>query len=145
MGDRGNIVVQESEGERVYLYGHWSGHDMPEILRSALARGKDRWDDPQYLARIIFCEMTKSHPYTDTTGFGITSSLHDNEHPIIVVDCEKQEIRLEAAPKQAWSAPKKPKTWTLQSYADLPAAEWGHLDEARKTEVEDDSAEQIAS
>jgi hypothetical protein len=92
MGDRGNIAVQESADHRVYLYGHWSGYDMPEILRAALIRGNGRWNDPQYLARIIFAEMIKNDP-GGTTGYGISARVHDNEYPIIVVDCEKQEIR----------------------------------------------------
>lgn len=131
MGDRGNIVVQESKGNRVYLYGHWSGWDMPEILRKALSRGDNRWDDPQYLARIIFCEMISGRDMTETTGFGITSRLHDNQHPIIVVDCEKGEIRLEAE-EDGNHAPEKPQAWKIADFAALVKASWSDLDKARE-------------
>jgi hypothetical protein len=135
MGDHGNIVVQESTEHRVYLYGHWSGYDMPEILRAALVRGNGRWNDPQYLARIIFCELVKNDP-NGTTGYGISARVHDNEYPIIVVDCEKQEIRLEAE-SDSTHKPRNPKTWPMADYAKLPAARWSTLDEARKEEEED--------
>lgn len=130
MGDRGNIAVQESEGKRVYLYGHWSGQDMPEILRESLARGEGRWDDPQYLARIIFCGLIGDDT-KGTTGYGITSRCHDNDYPIIVVDCEKQEIRLEPE-EDGTHAPKQPKAWPISKYAALPSASWGDLDESRQ-------------
>lgn len=123
MGDRGNIVVQEKTDCRVYLYGHWSGHEMPEILRRALVRGQGRWDDPQYLARIIFCEMV-GDDRDGTTGFGISARVHDDEHPLIVVDCEKQEVRLESEPNGD-HAPKKSKTWTISEYAAIDSATWG--------------------
>jgi hypothetical protein len=129
MGDCGNIVVQEDKDHRVYLYTHWSGSEMPETLRSALVRGKERWSDPQYLARIIFCEMV--HSDNGLTGFGITSRVHDNSHPLVVVDCEKQEIRLEPEPDGS-HAPGKPKAWTFAAYAALPEAGWGTLDEAHE-------------
>ena len=58
MGDRGNIIVKDGNSE-VYLYTHWTGSDLPDVLRSALKRGKSRWNDGPYLARIIFCEIVK--------------------------------------------------------------------------------------
>ena len=136
MGDRGNIAVQESAGQRVYLYGHWSGYDMPELLRASLVRGKERWDDPQYLARVIFCDLVRGQEQ-GLTGFGITSRIHNNEYPVIVVDCEKQEIRLEAE-EDGSHEPEKPKTWPIGAYAALSKATWGDLDESRKSTDDDE-------
>ncbi len=74
MGDRGNIIVKDG-GSKVYLYTHWSGSQLPEILKEALIKGEDRWDDGPYLARIIFQEMLDGD--TGTTGFGISSEYGD--------------------------------------------------------------------
>lgn len=86
MGDRGNIVVRQTSGtnrDDVWFYTHWSGSYMKEIIGKALAL-KQRWDDPSYLARIIFDKLTDGDK--GTTGFGISTSIGDNEHPILVVE-----------------------------------------------------------
>lgn len=88
MGDRGNIIVKDANSE-VYLYTHWTGSDLPDVLRAALKRGKSRWNDGPYLARIIFCEMVKGEEM-DETGFGISSTLGDGGTNITVnVDGQK--------------------------------------------------------
>lgn len=93
MGDRGNIAVQfnRDKSKRVWFYTHWSGCEMDSIIAAALARGKDRWRDDQYLARIIFCELVKDHPM-DTVGFGIGVEPGDNGHAFRVVDVESQTV-----------------------------------------------------
>lgn len=58
MGDRANIVVK-CDDEQVVFYTHWSGYRIANILANALRRGRGRWNDFQYLNRIIFCEMIK--------------------------------------------------------------------------------------
>lgn len=90
MGDRGNIVVK-SGTEKAWLYSHWGGTDLPVILRDALVRGKGRWDDAPYLARIIFQQMIGKDD--GITGYGISASVSDNEHPILVVDCGAQTVQ----------------------------------------------------
>jgi hypothetical protein len=97
MGDRGNIVVKQAAGKFVYLYTHWTGSQVQEITRRALAR-KVRWDDPAYLTRIIFDELCPTRG--GETGFGISLGLCDNQHPIVVVDCVKQEVRIMPEGKQ---------------------------------------------
>lgn len=89
MGDRGNIVIQ-SGAERVFLYTHLEGSEIRQTLARALAR-KERWGDPSYLARIIFCEMVKGDEAGET-GFGIWTHAPDNEHEILVVDTDKRMV-----------------------------------------------------
>lgn len=96
MGDRANVcIVQHPRGNKpdglVYLYTHWGGYELPQTVANALIRGKGRWDDESYLARIIFSEMIKDD-VLDETGFGISTYQVDNEHPIIVVDCESKTV-----------------------------------------------------
>lgn len=84
MGDRSNVVVQDSDGGRVYLYSHWAGS---EILKSAI-KGLEsgRVDDPAYLARVIFSDMIKDDLDSET-GYGISATIQDNDgYPILVID-----------------------------------------------------------
>jgi len=100
MGDRGNIgIVQDGGKDTVFLYSHWGGSELPATLQNALKR-EMRWNDPNYLARIIFCEMVKGQEDGET-GFGISSRITDNEHPILIVDCRKQVVKIR---KYNWDA-----------------------------------------
>ncbi|MDH4227112.1 MAG: hypothetical protein OEV59_05090 [Deltaproteobacteria bacterium] len=100
MGDRAQIAIKsqyEKNGAKVYLYGHWIGVRIYDVLKTVIKRGA-QLDDAEYLARIIFCEMIKGEEDTET-GYGISTSAHgDIEHPIPVLDCGKQEITFEPAP-----------------------------------------------
>ena len=87
MGDRGNIVV-----DGVWMYTHWDGCNIKDILKKALIRGKDRWDDSQYLARIIFCELVPAEEWQELTHYGLSISIGDNDHSILVVDTDKQQV-----------------------------------------------------
>lgn len=99
MGDRSNIVVQQSNGDRVFLYGHWMGEDSINIVHNVLARG-ERLTDTPYLTRIIFCEMVKGDADGDT-GYGISTTMCDNDgYPLIVIDPSEQMVWLE---EHVWS------------------------------------------
>jgi hypothetical protein len=91
MGDRANIEVRDGENS-VFLYSHWTGSQMPETLRRALRRGEERWQHPEYLARIIFCEMVHKCEM-ELTGFGISvkpigASMH------LLVDTDNQSVTI---------------------------------------------------
>lgn len=91
MGDRANVycVEEGSKGSKgLYLYTHWAGSELPEAIQTALAK-RWRWNDGAYLNRIIFDVMC---PEVGETGFGISLHRCDNEHAIIVVDCDKQTV-----------------------------------------------------
>lgn len=96
MGDRANVVViaddEEREGKTaVFLYTHWNGTELPATLKLALEFGRERWNDSQYLARIIFNRMTRGRE-DEETGFGISTLLGDNGHPLLVVDVPNQLV-----------------------------------------------------
>ena len=84
MGDRGNIEIkQPGADDSLFLYTHWRGSSVCEILADALAKG-GRWSDPSYLTRIIFQEMIGDDD--TTTGFGISvGNIEDNEHTVPLV------------------------------------------------------------
>jgi hypothetical protein len=83
MGDRSNVVIQDSEGGRVYLYAHWLGDGILKSAIKGLESG--RVDDPAYLARVIFTDMVKND-LDGETGFGISTYFSDNDgYPILVL------------------------------------------------------------
>lgn len=90
MGDGANIFFADSRAENgsftgLYLYTHWGGESLPEVVQSGLKRGKRRWGD-SYLARILFCELIKDDVLGET-GFGLSTVMGDpGVHPIIRVD-----------------------------------------------------------
>ncbi len=91
MGDRANIVIRSDwptdigPKEAVFLYSHHGGYEMPQTLRDALEIGSDRWDDAQYLARIIFDFDFMTPPGGGSTGYGISTRLCDNEYDLLVL------------------------------------------------------------
>lgn len=98
MGNRANIRTHQVKKDGlavndIYFYAHWDGSTLPEILRTALVRGKDRWDDASYLNRIIFSEMIKND-WEETSGYGISTYLTDNEHAIINVDTTNKIVKI---------------------------------------------------
>jgi hypothetical protein len=83
MGDRGNIVVTEDGGNKLYLYTHWSGYELPTTVANALDRARDRWDDSPYLARVLFSEMVRDD-INGTTGYGISTYMGDGGTEVYV-------------------------------------------------------------
>jgi hypothetical protein len=88
MGERGNICVKQAQGQ-VWFYTHWRGHEIKTVVQNALKK-KERWDDGEYLARIIFDELRGDD--SGTTGFGISTCMGDNSYPIVLVDCVKKAV-----------------------------------------------------
>lgn len=108
MGDRGNIVIEKDNQcfeSNLYFYTHWSGSEIKETLQAALIRGKGRWSDPAYLARIIFSEMIQGS-VMEETGFGISTRMQDNEHDLLWINIPEKKVTLrneDGVPKQTWT------------------------------------------
>ena len=91
MGDRANVFMkgyQEEPG--VFMYTHWSGYDLPVTVQRALQK-RWRWSDPQYLARIIFCEMIKGQEDRET-GYGLSAVVGDGDYRVVQVDAYTQTV-----------------------------------------------------
>ena len=83
MGDRGNIVFQEYDNGTIYMYTHWGGSELPQVVARALDRGRDRWNDEPYLARILFSELVKDDIEGDT-GYGLSTTLGDGSKNVYI-------------------------------------------------------------
>ncbi len=116
MGDRGNIFfvdreISEHSWGGLYMYSHWAGGEIARIAQRGLARGKSRWGDSQYLARIVFSELVRDD-IDGTTGAGLSTQIGDNDHAIVRVNdldrtvalCEPgAEADRAAVPLRVWS------------------------------------------
>lgn len=88
MGDRGQILIKDFG---IYFYSHWKGFELRKFVQNAL-KIKRRWDDKEYLSRIIFCEMIKDNVSSEK-GFGIGDVKHsDLNNPLLIVDIANQKI-----------------------------------------------------
>src|SRR4051794_31709066 len=88
MGMRRNVALVYEDKRKIYIYTHWMAAHTRQTLKDALARGRDRWGDESYLARIIFSEFVKDD-IEGTTGYGLAPYECDPEYPTITVDLEK--------------------------------------------------------
>ena len=96
MGDRGNIILrflgtENSKPVDIFLYTHWRGYALPHIVQRALTK-RERWDDPAYLARIIFCELMPASQHGDSTGFGIAPYPCDNQYDYMRLDMDERTV-----------------------------------------------------
>jgi hypothetical protein len=111
MGDRAQVHIKDhgDATQGVWLYTHWDGFRLPNMVQEALKKRK-RWDDAEYLARIIFCTMIKDDNRDETTGFGIGSGgQHDDVRRVIEVNCKTQTIVLR-------DRGKPPKQYTFEEF-----------------------------
>lgn len=124
----------ETSADDVWFYTHWAGSNIKEIAQRALAR-RQRWGDASYLARIVFCEMiADSDDLKGETGYAISTSIGDNEHPIVVIDCEKRVVHLigeeminDGRLTNRITAKEVTQTWTFEEFIAAKFEEVGHV------------------
>ena len=92
MGMRGNIQIKQPYSEEsIFLYTHWRGHHIKEILGDAIVKAGNRRSDPSYFTRILFQEMINGDE--STNGFGISiGQIEDNEYLVPRVEWEAIDI-----------------------------------------------------
>jgi hypothetical protein len=99
MGDRIQIFFPQNG---VYLYSHWGGESELYAVQKALKK-QWRWQDPTYLARIVFCEMVKGEAMEET-GYGIGTKQHADVYRLIVIDTVNQMVKLQVDDCTVYSA-----------------------------------------
>jgi len=77
MGDRNNVKITYRTGDSVYLYSHWGGSELAELVQRVLNR-TTRLSDESYFARAIFSEMISEDIHSET-GFGIAPYAPDQD------------------------------------------------------------------
>lgn len=90
MGDRANVRIHEDNQNPIYLYSHWHGSDLPQLVWDVMQseRAKNRADDAMYLARIIFEYMlVTTDSIGEEAGWGIASYPPDGADRIVDINC----------------------------------------------------------
>lgn len=112
------MPTKKDPDARIYFYSHSDGLDIFHDLQRALQRN-ERWQDAEYLARIIFEEMT-SHNRGGNKGFGISNEQHaDVDHLIPVLNCETQEIEFDVPEDLKQHHPWNSRTYEPMTFRDL--------------------------
>ena len=86
----GQIEVISPYG-RVYLYTHDTARNLLANVHNILSK-EIRWDDPDYLSRMLFCEMIPESFWDSDTGFGIGTQLYADVELLITLDTVNQKI-----------------------------------------------------
>lgn len=87
MGARAQVKIKDTG---VYLYTHWGAGRIFDDVIQAISK-QWRWDDPEYLTRIIFDSMKRSDIESET-GYGIGTSQHGDIEKLVVVDCASKHV-----------------------------------------------------
>lgn len=91
----GQVEVVSPFG-RIYLYTHDHAARLTNDVYSALVAGQ-RWDDADYLAKIIFCHMVPLECWEQDRGYGIGTQLYVDINLLITVDTVKQQVTITSA------------------------------------------------
>lgn len=86
---------------RIYLYTHDHAARITNDVYSALVAGK-RWDDADYLAKIIFCHMVPIECWQDDKGYGIGTQMYADINLLVTVDTTNQQITITSAKDKAF-------------------------------------------
>lgn len=100
MGDRNNIKVTYHTGDSVYLYSHWGGSGLREIVQQAL-NTSGRVSDESYFTRVLFSRMVADDTQGET-GYGIAPYPPDQDasNDMIHIDYSGDNDR---APEINWA------------------------------------------
>ncbi len=103
MGARAQVKIQDTG---VFLYTHWGAGEIQEDVRTVIRRGK-RLNDPEYLARIIFDQMTLGQQGQDI-GAGIGTQEAGDIEVLVTVDTERKLVTV----KDVYKGTSKTTTFT---------------------------------
>jgi hypothetical protein len=93
MGDRATFVFEQSDGNAIYLYGHWAGYEMMNRLATAIETARPRWNDESYATRIAISQLI-GEEWNQELSWGISTYFCDSEHSVPVVSFKVQSVRL---------------------------------------------------
>jgi len=96
MGDRANFGIKQADGNTIFVYGHWAGHEMLARFAKAIDRADKagRIGDDAYATRIIISDLI-GEAWSNDLSWGITvNTLADNEHKVPVYDLTNDTVTL---------------------------------------------------
>jgi hypothetical protein len=93
--DSGQVEIIGPYG-RVYLYTHSGAGSLVNDVHSVLSM-RQRWNDPDYLAKMVFCRMVPVECWNTDLGFGIGTQLYADVNLLITLDTVNYKILLQSA------------------------------------------------
>ena len=81
---------------RVYLYTSHNRKELVKEVYEALSLRK-RWNDPDYLARIMFCRMVPIESWAEEIGYGIGTQLYGDVELLVTLDTTNLVITIQVA------------------------------------------------
>lgn len=81
---------------RIYLYAHHTAEELIREVHQALSL-KTRWNDPDYLAKLVFCRMVPLELWKEEGGFGIGTQLYADINLLVSLDTTRQVITIQSA------------------------------------------------
>jgi len=95
MGDRANFGLRQTDGNIIFVYGHWAGYGMLSQFANALDACQSRAPhDESYANRIIISQLV-GDDWAGTLGWGVSINyMPDNEHRVPVYDFSTDEVSL---------------------------------------------------
>jgi len=98
--DSGQIEVISPFG-RVYLYTHEQAEVLVQQVHDVLSQ-KIRWDDPDYLSRMLFCNMIPKENWYGEKGYGIGTEQYVDVNLLISIDTTNNHIKIYSAKDKAF-------------------------------------------
>ena len=97
MRDRRMVEIRARAGS-LYIYTHWDGQSLPDIVNAAVQAAAPRWDDEPYCCRILVDQITKSGRDMET-GWGLmltpnAEDSYNHDQPSIIVDLVRGETTI---------------------------------------------------
>lgn len=121
MGARGTVEIRydlKDEPNSVFLYTHYGVNEMLSDVKRALNRRK-RWDDPAYLARIVFCEMMRNGYNNDTAAMEDSLSFGIQPYPAGDAEIEiRINFKFKTVEVNNKYVPKRSKTYTFEELVE---------------------------
>jgi hypothetical protein len=87
-------IFNQHGNSPVYLYSHKDAMSIVSTIYEILSM-KKRWDDADYLARMIFCAMIPKDKWFEEKGYAIGTTLYDNIALLVSLDIPKQTIKIQ--------------------------------------------------
>lgn len=88
--NNGQIEIKGPYGS-VFLYTHDLAHNIIHVVHDTLSNS-DRLDDPDYLARILFCKLIPPEFWKSETGFGIGTQMYYDIKLLLTIDTVFKKI-----------------------------------------------------
>lgn len=93
--DSGQVEIIGPYG-RVYLYTHDGASSLVNDVHNTLSM-RQRWDDADYLTKMVFCRMVPMECRNTDRGHGIGTQLYADVNLLITLDTTTQVIMLQSA------------------------------------------------